>query len=340
MVSCMLECMNSLVSALMLLALVTYVFAVYIINHVAEVMLAGEEGQIKESIYWHEGNHDYLIMRFGTLGRTMLSLYQAVTGGNSWGDLTAALMATTTEPIYFGIFFAAFEAFTGIALLNIVTGIFVDNAVKATLQDKDMAIQDELAMETSYMNNMKRMFREADLDSSGQLSWKELEKYLEDDRAKAYFNHLELDPSAAKGLFQLLDTDGSDSVSCDEFVLGCARLKGGARNVDVATLLYENKKMLHEFSRFMTNCIAELQDIIIHENKVDAALLDLTTVDKRFDELLERVGIQKLLLETKEQEQRNAAKDFLGPSECDWAHESSFLVGPRRHKGPVKWVHL
>merc|ERR1712196_388991 len=156
----------------------------------------------------------------------MLSLYQAVTGGVDWGDLCHLLMGTAEEPIFFGIFFSAFMAFTGIALLNIGTGIFVDNAMKATLLDKDMVIHDELEREGSYINDVKRLFHEADLDNSGQLSWAEFETYLQDPRVQAYFHSLEIHPSVAKGLFKLLDTTGSGRVNCEDFVMGCVRLKG------------------------------------------------------------------------------------------------------------------
>lgn len=273
MVYSILECVNSLISALALLALVMYVFGVFITQHIAE-FLAGKE-QMPDNIYWNDGMLDFIMIRFGTLGRTMMSLYQAVTGGISWGELCAALMSTTEEPIFMGIFFSAFMAFSGLALLNILTGIFVDNAMKATMQDKDMVIHDEMARERSYMNEVKRMFEEADLDRSGELSWSELETYLEDERVQAYFNSLDLDPAAAKGLFKLLDTDGSGFVSCEEFVLGCARLKGGARSVDVATLLYENKKLMHQLSKFISCCMAELRDVLTLEEQVDDHVLKL-----------------------------------------------------------------
>merc|ERR1712224_1178065 len=37
---------------------------------------------------------------------------------------------------------------------------------------------------------------------------------------------------------------GSGTVGVDEFVVGCLRLRGEAKSVDVATIMYENKRIM------------------------------------------------------------------------------------------------
>merc|ERR1711972_972244 len=59
---------------------------------------------------------------------------------------------------------------------------------------------------------------------------------------QSYLSSLDIEHSEARGLFTLLDTDGSGDVTVEEFVAGCLRLKGAATAVDMVTLLYENKK--------------------------------------------------------------------------------------------------
>merc|ERR1711972_113952 len=54
---------------------------------------------------------------------------------------------------------------------------------------------------------------------------------------------LELETSEAEGLFHLLDVDESGEVGIEEFIMGCMRLKGTAKSIDLATLLYENKRV-------------------------------------------------------------------------------------------------
>jgi len=66
---------------------------------------------------------------------------------------------------------------------------------------------------------------------------------LQDPQLVTYFHAIGLDTTEAMGLFQLLDEDGSGTVSIDEFVTGFLRLKGTAKAVDMVTLMYENRKI-------------------------------------------------------------------------------------------------
>merc|ERR1719442_372839 len=60
-----------------------------------------------------------------------------------------------------------------------------------------------------------------------------------------------LQATTAMHLFRLLDLDNSNTITSSEFVMGCIRLQGGAKNVDVATLMYENKRMMLKWTTFM-----------------------------------------------------------------------------------------
>merc|ERR1712187_354928 len=82
-------------------------------------------------------------------------------------------------------------------------------------------------------------FEEIDEDGDGAVTLEEFEKYLEDDSILTYFNALGLDIDAAWSLFLLLDTDETGTVDIEEFVLGCVRLKGASKRLDVAVLKLE-----------------------------------------------------------------------------------------------------
>jgi len=101
----------------------------------------------------------------------------------------------------------------------------------------------EIARMESYTHRIKTFFDEADVDKSGTLSWEEFEAHLRNNKVKAYFQALELDVSQAHILFQLLDTDNSNSVGLDEFLDGCLRLKGQARGIDMNLLIFMCEKV-------------------------------------------------------------------------------------------------
>merc|ERR1711972_382055 len=104
-------------------------------------------------------------------------------------------------------------------------------------QDRDQMMQDNMEQISGYVGKVREFFREADTDGNGTLSWDEFRVHLSNPRVKAYFQALDLDVSQAHCLFTLLDEDGSDEVSVKEFLDGCLRLRGEARNIDLNMLV-------------------------------------------------------------------------------------------------------
>merc|ERR1712217_328483 len=62
---------------------------------------------------------------------------------------------------------------------------------------------------------------------------------------------LGLSASEAQGLFTLIDIEETHQVSIDELVLGMMRMKSGSKGLDLATLMYENKKIMVKLTAFM-----------------------------------------------------------------------------------------
>eukprot|EP00746_Dinoflagellata_sp_MGD_P026909 gnl/MRDRNA2_/MRDRNA2_163420_c0_seq1.p1 gnl/MRDRNA2_/MRDRNA2_163420_c0~~gnl/MRDRNA2_/MRDRNA2_163420_c0_seq1.p1 ORF type:complete len:489 (+),score=99.30 gnl/MRDRNA2_/MRDRNA2_163420_c0_seq1:58-1467(+) len=266
MVQSVMSCVRSLFWSSILLLLVMYIYAVHLTQHVADVLKSGMGtfGDNPES----EETIENLKKWYGSLGRAILSLLQAISGGADWGDLLEPLVESSSLPFMHALVFAAYIIFTSVALLNVVTGVFVDNAMKATAEDKEMVIHDQLKTQHSAVNDVKRLFEETDGNGSGEVSWEEFEQHLENPKVQAYFSSLELDASEARGLFKLLDIDGNGTVNRNEFIMGCMRLKGHAKSVDVATLMYENKKMLAKWTSFMAFCEDQFNRVALMEQRI------------------------------------------------------------------------
>lgn len=278
MVLSILGTLRSLVWAMLLLLLVMYIFGVYVTQQALDIRLVDHPSEVDWDPKCEPNVRDeHLQKYFGTLVLTVWSLYSSVSGGLDWRYLADPLMCTGQAS--WGLIFMVYTSFTSFAFLNVVTGIFVDNAMKSSSKDKDMVIHEELSRRKNYINDVRQMFFEADRDHSGQLTWSEFAQHLNDPRVKAYFNSLELEASEARGLFTLLDTDGTGLVSADEFIMGCVRLKGGAKGVDVATLMYENKKMLRKLNdllRDSQNAFKSIQEreqeLLIIEQRVEGVV--------------------------------------------------------------------
>merc|ERR1712032_611344 len=141
------------------------------------------------------------------------------------------------------------------AVVNIVTGVFVDSALTANSWDKSMVVQEELTAKKKKLEAMRQVFEELDEDGSGVFNAEEFERRISDERVHAYFQSLKLDVSDAKGLFMLLDGDQSNEVSIDEFVEGCLRFQGEATNLDAKIMQCEVK--------YLKDAVADMRKLLM-----------------------------------------------------------------------------
>merc|ERR1712113_763807 len=81
------------------------------------------------------------------------------------------------------------------------------------------------------------------MGGSGQLTQEELQQHLDSPIVRARLAAIDMEVYEARGLFGLLDLSENGCISIDEFVIGCMRLKGGAKQIDLATLMCENKRL-------------------------------------------------------------------------------------------------
>merc|ERR1712019_133160 len=144
--------------------------------------------------------------------------------GISWYTIPIALgqIPGWTGPFLAG-FFLIYLSFTMLAVMNIITGVFVDNAVETAKTQREFLVQKEMELKERYVAEMRGLFGEMDDDGSGFVTLAEIQEYFEDPRVQSYFQALGLDTHDSERLFKLIDNDGSGDVSVDEFLDGCLR---------------------------------------------------------------------------------------------------------------------
>merc|ERR1712032_966874 len=109
-------------------------------------------------------------------------------------------------------------------------------------------------------------------DKSGTITWDEFSKIVNDDQMKEYFMAVDIDVTEAEGLFHLLDINDSGHVGIEEFIMGCMRLKGTAKSIDLANMLYQQKRERLRFDAFSEDTKSGLKDIK-HQLKVVTRVL-------------------------------------------------------------------
>eukprot|EP00929_Paragymnodinium_shiwhaense_P023824 TRINITY_DN14823_c0_g2_i1.p1 TRINITY_DN14823_c0_g2~~TRINITY_DN14823_c0_g2_i1.p1 ORF type:complete len:552 (+),score=77.70 TRINITY_DN14823_c0_g2_i1:121-1776(+) len=169
--------------------------------------------------------YDHLMRRFGHIHLSSLALFEAIFGGISW-DEDLQLLWECVSPVA-AIALCFYVGFCYTALLNLITGNFVDHALKSAQQAEEMNI----------CNSVARVFFDGDVDR--QITWEMFEQKLSHPDMQDYLKAIDVNPTEAQSLFALLDTDDSGSIDVAELINGLLRLKGTTSSLDISLLLRE-----------------------------------------------------------------------------------------------------
>lgn len=265
----------SLVWALVLLLVILFVNAVFITQMVTTYRSQAAESDLSSK--------QLLVDHFGSLGYTMYSLYKAITGGEDWALFADALFEVSDA---LGVFFCAYIAFSIFAVLNVITGVFVDNAIRANQQDADVIIMEQTEARKKHIDDVKSVFEKADSDGSGTLTWEEFQTHVENPYVQAYFRQigLELAVDDARTIFSLLDFDGGGCIDLDEFIFGCGHLKGFATSMDLARMGHAQRQQTNKLIARANEQADHLEGMV---QKI-STLLEQSTLQKSRTEQISR----------------------------------------------------
>mmetsp|Transcript_104384 Transcript_104384/g.292492 ORF Transcript_104384/g.292492 Transcript_104384/m.292492 type:complete len:518 (-) Transcript_104384:118-1671(-) len=236
--------LRSLIWAMVLMLMILYVFAVLFTQAVVDHMAGlGVRSQ-------------YFVEYWGSVPRSMLTLFESVSNGVSWDTVAKPLQDVGYLWL---VLFLVYICFTFFAVLNVVTGVFCSCAIETTQRNPEVIATAMIKNKHTYIENLKLFFKSMDRDDSGMITLKEFEQMLEDEMMCAQLLALEIDTSDAWTLFKLIDHDKSGVIEIDEFVTGCEQLKGGAKGVDVANLQAELKSLTKRLVKFMRHTEDQLE---------------------------------------------------------------------------------
>lgn len=179
---------------------------------------------------------------YGSLARTLYTLLQVALGGISWGEVCTPLIGADPLAV---VFLLLYINFILLAVLNVITGTFVDEACRSAEKQRDLKIQEEKSRKEEHLKQFTDFFESLDANGSGEVAPEELEEMLQDETLSAYFRILGFDIDDAGRFIRLLDADCSGAVSIDEFLDGCMRFRGPAQGVDVHHIIAEVRMLRH-----------------------------------------------------------------------------------------------
>ncbi|CAE7272340.1 Scn2a [Symbiodinium sp. CCMP2592] len=215
-------CLKPLLGALLVLMTLIYLLAVFLVDTCNSYRVAAD---IADEGFEQLGTY------YGSLERGMLTLWQIITGGMDWAVAVNPLMDHTGPVPVFVVF--CYIAFALLALLNVITGVCVESAVKRVKEDKDNYL----------VQYVRGVFKRMETSGTGVITWDDFQSSVNSKDMKELFKAIDLDISEAHCVFKILDLDDDGTLDADEFLSGCLRLRGAAKALDVLVLMREIRSM-------------------------------------------------------------------------------------------------
>merc|ERR1719191_468925 len=106
---------------------------------------------------------------------------------------------------YMWLFFIAFVCFSTFVILNLVTGIFLDQTLGVAKEDHKAEMERIRRQRVNQMSKLQEIFESADSDGTGELTNSEFQLLVEDPNVMALFQSIGFEPSELSKLFEVLD---------------------------------------------------------------------------------------------------------------------------------------
>jgi len=179
--------------------------------------------------------------RFGTFFRSCITLFEMTLAPGTWAKIGRVLIYDVNA--IYALFFSIYVPVVTFGITRVMTALFLRETFAAANSDKDMVLEEQIRAKKVQKENLQALFGKIDLDGTGKIKLGELQKALQDRRSASWMQILDVDVYEVVQLFQLLDKDGDGVVTFDEFSKGIVRLKGGAKSIDLISVLRQNAEM-------------------------------------------------------------------------------------------------
>jgi len=259
--------LSSLFWSICMLILIFYIFGLVFVQGVSNYLIDPDLQGNQDPVMV-----DLLLSEFGRVERAILTLYKASTGGDDWNVFFQIVKQTGF--LYSGLFIF-FIAFSQIALLNILTAIFVQNAMKLARPDKEAQAYEKLTNDLSEFEELRHIMKMMDANQSGTLSADEFEHEIKAGKLGEKLAVLGLNVKDAASFFNLIASGQENhekEITIESFINSCMAMRGHATCIDLQSLAQQvtgNQKAQLEFQQECMEILCGL-DATIRLTELDA----------------------------------------------------------------------
>lgn len=249
--------MMSLFWAVLMLIFLLYVFGLMFMQGFSDMFTDGSDAP--------DDRKEELMSAFGSMILTMTTLYMAGTGGDDWSYYYKMVQLAGSG---YGVLFLFYIAFFTFAVMNILTGMIVDNIMTIGSDDEDVVAMAFRRKNYLAVESARKLFASLDADSSGKISKAEFENAIDTAEVLALLDIVELDARDARLFFAMLLAACEPScaqgvepgVDIDMFVDGCMKMKGSATSIELQCLSF-SMKLMQETCLHMQMDVMELKEM-------------------------------------------------------------------------------
>lgn len=219
-----------------------------------------------------------ILENYGSVGKSMVTLFKAVSGGKDWDDLVVPLLEVSEV---YTIFYVMYILVVVFGVMNVLTAVFCENATHISAVDKNLVIQEEVDRDREDLEALTHLMGYADEEKSGRITRYALEKFLSVPERRAMMRLVAVDASEALGLFDMLDVNHGEGVDLSDYIHSLMRLKGASKGCDTAMLLFETRRMMMRLASFMCYTTDSFQ-VLFNELHLDGGVQLKHYVDQAF----------------------------------------------------------
>lgn len=220
---------SAMVWSLSLLLGYTYLFGGLLLQASAHYLESGRATLMDEHLlrkYW------------GSLFTSMLTLFMASTAGIDWAEAAEPLMQVGLL-VY--VIFLLYVAVFFFSVTNAISALFVESMMRRAERDHVLTISRELEKKDHHVEKLTGLFQDCDSDQDGVISYDDFVACLNDPRLHAFASSLGIDTYDTVAFFKTLTGNLGDLIGVEAFVIGCIKLRGEAKAVDMYNFFDQQK---------------------------------------------------------------------------------------------------
>merc|ERR1712048_1041695 len=156
-------------------------------------------------------------------------------------------------------------AFYTCVVSNTITSLFLESTMAFAEHDTQQVIQDRLDRKDEYVKKLRDWFNNIDDCGLGSITYDQFAKHANDPSVHAFAEALDIELLDLEQFFSVLSDKGRRPVNLENFVIGCIKMKGSAKSMDLMDLIHFQKAFAEDYRKRLIElqvyCRQEFEEI-------------------------------------------------------------------------------